>query len=151
MTDRTPSLWPFAATMFLAAFGLNWLWELVQRPAYVETAGRPWRDSLLVACTLGDAAITLGIYGVGALAAGRLRWGLTRRWNVYLTAALLGAACAASIEWRALAFERWTYTDRMPIVPALGIRLWPFLQLTLLVPAALWIAAWWTHRRAHSS
>ena len=37
---RTPEtsrpLWSFFAALVLAAFGLNWLWEMVQMPAYVE-------------------------------------------------------------------------------------------------------------------
>jgi hypothetical protein len=45
MRVRTPEtvrlLWPFFAALVLAAFGLNWLWEMVQMPAYVEmSAGR---------------------------------------------------------------------------------------------------------------
>lgn len=102
--------------------------------------------AVCTAATLGDVAITLGICGIGALSTGRLQWGLEKKWNVYATAALLGAACAAAIEWRALAFGRWSYTDQMPIVLFVGVGLWPLLQLTLLVPIALWIAAWWTLR-----
>lgn len=42
---------------------------------------------------------------------------------MYATAALLGGASAAAIEWPALAFGRWSYTDRVPIVPVLDIGL----------------------------
>jgi hypothetical protein len=146
--NPTPSLRSFAATMFFAAFALNWLWEVAQMPAYAETAERSWRESVLTCtiATVGDALITLAIYGVGALASARLRWGLEGGWNVYATVALLGGACAVAIEWRALAFGHWSYSDRMPVVLLLDIGLWPLLQLTLLVPAALWIAARWTPR-----
>lgn len=90
--------------------------------------------------------ITLGIYGIVALATGRLRWGAERRWNAYAAAALLGAGWATATEWLALAFGGWSYTEWMPVVPVLGVGLWPFLQLTLLVPAALWVAARWSPR-----
>ncbi len=148
IADRTRSLWPFVARVILAAFGLNWVWEMAQRPAYAEMAGRPWRETVLgcTVATAGDAVITLGIYAMGALAARRLRWGIGGGWNVYATAALLGGASATAIEWRALAFGRWSYTESMPVVPVLVVGLWPFLQLTLLVPAAFWIAARWTKR-----
>lgn len=43
------------------------------------------------------------------------------------------------MEWRALATGRWSYTDGMPILPVLGVGLWPVLQLTLLTPIALGI------------
>ena len=145
----SPALRSFFAALSLTAFGLNWLWEMAQMPAYAEMAGRLWRDTALrcMQATLGDVAITFGIYGVGALAARQLRWGTTGRWNIYATAALLGGACATAIEWRALASGRWSYTDSMSIVPVVGVGLWPLLQLTLLVPLALALARWWAGRR----
>lgn len=148
MPDSPRSLCAFVIVLPIAAFGLNWPWEMVQMPAYTELASVSWRDTVRICtvATLGDATITLGIYGVGALATGRLRWGLEKAWNVYATAALLGGACATAIEWRALAFGRWSYSDRMPIVPVLGVGLCPLLQLILLVPAAMWLAAWRTRR-----
>lgn len=150
MPESRRSLWTFLTVLPIAAFGLNWPWEMLQMPAYTELAGVSWRESVRICtvATLGDAAITLGICGVGAIATRRLRWGLEGGWNVYLTAALLGGACAAAIEWRALAFGRWSYSDRMPIVAVLGVGLWPLLQLVLLVPAAVWIAAWRARRRS---
>lgn len=146
--EHIRSLRSFSAAMLIAGFGLNWLWEMLQGPAYVELPRLPWRERLIV-CTiaaLGDAAITLGIYGIGALAAGRLRWGMSGGWNVYATGALLGAATAVAIEWKALAFDLWSYNEHMPIAPFAEVGLWPFLQLTLLVPASFWIAVWWSRQ-----
>lgn len=134
--------WPFLAALSLSALVLNWFWEMIQMPAYNELAGRSWSEAL-VPCTLatfGDVAITLAIYAVGAVAAGRLRWGMSGGWNVYTAAALLGAASATAIEWGALGSGRWSYSESMPIVPVLGVGLWPLLQLTLLVPASIWLA-----------
>jgi len=147
-TEHPRRLWSFFAALSPCAFGLNWLWEMVQMPAYAEMAGRSWWDSLMVCtvATLGDVGITLAAVGVGALATGQLLWGMTRKWNVYATAYLLGGACAVAIEWRALASGRWTYTEYMPVVPLLEVGLWPLLQLSLLVPAALGLAAWWSRR-----
>jgi hypothetical protein len=142
-------LWSFFIALFVTAFGLNWLWETVQMGAYAQTADRPWHTVALlhILPTLGDVAVTFAVYGVGALAAGQFRWGLTGKWNVYATAALLGGACAVAVEWKALASGRWSYTDLMPVVPVLGVGLWPLLQLTLLVPLALWVASCWSGRR----
>src|SRR3989442_115376 len=90
-TSRLP--W-FLAALCAAAFAFNWPWEMAQMPAYAEMAGRPWGETLwpCTLASLGDVAATLAIYGVGALAAGQLRWGTDGRWNVYTTAALLGGA-----------------------------------------------------------
>jgi hypothetical protein len=83
-------------------------------------------------------AVTFAVYGVCALAAGRCR--LAGRWNEYTAAALLGGACAVAYEWKALASGWWSYSNRMPVVPLLGVGLWPLLQLTLLVPLDFWLA-----------
>jgi hypothetical protein len=128
--------WLFFAALGVAAFALNWLWEIVQMPAY-ELPARPSISTALanVVPSLGDVAITFAVYGVCAFVAGQ--WRLAGRWNEYAAAAFLGGACAVAYEWRALASEWWSYSDRMPIVPLLGVGLWPLLQLTLLVPVAL--------------
>lgn len=148
-TETSRPSWSFFFALFLAAFGFNWLWETVQMGAYAQMADRSWYSVALlhVVPTLGDVAITFFVYGVGSLAARRLLWGTTGNWNVYATAALLGGACAVAVEWKGLLSGRWSYSDRMPVVPVLGVGLWPLLQLTLLVPLALWVAARWSGRR----
>ena len=87
-----------AADLALSAFALNWLWEMLQMPAFVEMAGRSWAETALpcARAAVGDVAMTLVIYGLGALAARNWRWGLEDWWNVYLTAALLGGVFAAA-------------------------------------------------------
>lgn len=151
MTVEAPRpIGTFAAVLALTAFVLNWAWEMAQMRAFAEMASRPWWQTLwpCTRASLGDVLATLVVCGVGALAAGQPRWATTGRWNVYTTAALLGGAWAVAFEWFSRVTGRWTYTDRMPVVPLLGVGLWPLLQLTLLVPAALWIARRWARRTA---
>ena len=140
----------FIAATVLASLVLNEIWEMAQMSAYVETAGRSWTSTLAL-CTraaVGDVGIILGICAVGTLAAGDLGWGLRGMWNVYATAALLGLVCATLVEHAALAAGRWSYTERMPVVPVLAAGLWPLLQITLLPPLTFWIAQWWAGRSA---
>jgi hypothetical protein len=145
----TSSVALFCATLGVSSFALNWLWEMLQMPAYVEMAGRSWAQTagLCTRAAFGDVVLTFGVFGLGSLAAGRLRWSSDGEWNAYAAAALIGATFATVIEYHALAMGRWSYTNYMPIVPALGIGLWPLLQLTLLAPAALWIARHCCRRR----
>lgn len=140
----------FVATMMLSSFVLNELWEMVQMYAYVETSGHSW-ISTLGFCTraaAGDAGIILGIYATGALVAGDPGWGLSGRWNIYVTAAVLGLVYATLVEHAALAAWRWAYTERMPVVTVLGAGLWPLLQMTLLPPVTFLFARWWAGRIA---
>jgi hypothetical protein len=87
--------WLFFAALGVAAFALNWLWEIVQMPAY-EPPARGWASTALahVVPSLGDVAVTFAVYSACALAAGRCR--LAGTWNEYTAAALLGGACVGS-------------------------------------------------------
>jgi hypothetical protein len=149
MPTRENTIWSYLAILGSTAFGLNWLWEMVQMPAYAEMVGLSWQQTVLpcTLATLGDTAITLAIFGVGALAAGRLKWACDGRYNVYLVASLLGAAGAVAYEWKALASGRWSYSEKMPIVPVLDVGLWPLMQLAALVPGAFWLANVWAARK----
>ena len=138
----------YGLSLAVAAFCLNWPWEMAQMRAYVEMARQSWQETVLpcTIATVGDVAITAAIYGIGALACADLRWA-HGRWNAYLASALLGTACAAGIEWKSRLEGRWSYSPAMPVVPVLNAGLWPLLQLTLLVPLALGLAEWWSRSR----
>ncbi|MEX2121531.1 MAG: hypothetical protein WD847_18220 [Pirellulales bacterium] len=146
-------VWIYLSTVSAVAFVLNWAWEMAQMPGYAEMAGRPWSETLW-RCTMaagGDVAVTLGVYGVGAMAAGCMRWGQRGSWNAYAAAAVMGAVAAAAIEWQALGAGKWSYNDRMPIVPLLDVGLWPLLQLSMLIPMAMLMARALVSMRASAS
>lgn len=138
----------FFATFSIVAFVLNWLWEMIQMPAYARMETQTLRQaaSICTIATLGDVGISLAIYFLGALAFRHLLWALKNSWTVYFVLALLGLISAGFVEGRALAAGRWAYNAKMPIVPYLHVGLWPLLQLTILVPAATWIAVRWFNR-----
>ena len=148
-----PSVLSFLAALFVTAFVLNWSWEMIQVPAYATMAEFSLFERLRIVtvASFADAAITLGIYGLGALLTRQARWAMKGKRKHYLVFGLLGAAAATIIELRAIASGYWAYADLMPVIPVLGVGLWPFLQLTLLVPAALWIAVWWSRRSYNSA
>ena len=151
--EQVTSLSRFFLILAAAAFVLNWIWEMAQMPAYTEMAGLSWLATTrrCTVATIGDVAISLAIYSMGAVAANTVLWGVRPRWNIYAFAALSGAVWAVGVEWWAIATERWSYNGRMPITPMVGIGLWPFLQLTVLVPAAIGIAARLARNRVPSA
>jgi hypothetical protein len=140
----------FFAITVLVSFVLNEIWEMAQMSAYVQTAGHSLMSTLVFCtrATVGDVGIILGIYAAGALAAGDPGWGLRGRWNIYATVAVLGLAYAALVEHAALTAGRWSYTERMPVVPVLDAGLWPLLQMTLLPSLTFLFARWWVGRGA---
>jgi fatty acid desaturase len=132
----------------LSSFVLNELWEMAQMPAYAETAGRSLSRTIgpCSRAAVGDVGITLGIHTVIALAVCDLGWTLRRRWGASAAAAALGLACAILVECAALAAGRWSYTEQMPVVPALDAGLWPLLQMTLLPPFTFLVPRKWVGR-----
>jgi hypothetical protein len=133
--------WIFFGTLLCSAFLLNWAWEVAQAGAYAPHGTQSEAMRRCTFATFADAAITLGLYAIGALAAKRLYWGLRGGWNVYLTCALLGFIHAVLVEKQATASGRWSYSSHMPIIPVLEVGLLPVLQLTFLVPLSVWIAS----------
>ena len=127
----------FCGVLSVIAFGLNWIWENGQMFAYSAEAGDSWAKSLFF-CTLasiGDAIVTTAIYVF-------LKFLMKSRGaEFYLSAAFLGAACAVGFEWFAFRFGLWSYGERMVVLPVLGVGLLPFVQLTLLVPSAIWLTS----------
>ena len=133
----------YVAALLAVSFGVNWVWEVAQMAAYAPAPGRSRAGEFLI-CTLaaaGDAALTLFVFDAVAVVKHPGRWVWDGGWKAYGAAALAGGALAVLIERLALAAGYWSYAAAMPRVPVLGVGLLPFVQLTLLVPFALWAAA----------
>lgn len=152
ITKLLPSRWLFIARLFLISFALNWAWEMSQMIVYSGFQNRSMLQRILICtvATFGDAFLTLGIYTIARFIARLSRRETKNAWKLYAAAMLLGAACAVIIERIALLSGHWFYTNQMPSVPLLGVGLWPFLQLALLVPLAVWIALKWNTLRSAS-
>src|SRR5882724_3567784 len=107
---------PFKLSLLIAlliiSFGLNWIWEMAQMPAFVETVGRSWRQTALQCAvfSLGDAALILIIYGIVVVAARRIA--KIKGAKFYLLVSALGAVAAVLIELVANAMGSWSYSER---------------------------------------
>jgi tellurite resistance protein TehA-like permease len=66
----------FFATLSIVAFVLNWLWEMIQMPAYARMDTQTWKQAapICTIATLGEVGISLAIYFLGALVFRRRRW-----------------------------------------------------------------------------
>lgn len=134
---------PIVGRLALVAVLLNWPWEMAQMSAYAEMAGRPWASTIwrCLRASAGDAALTVFAASLGLRISRQPPW-------AYAAAAAAGAMTALLVEWTAVSVGAWSYNQRMPTVPLLDAGLWPLLQLTILVPAALWAATRSLGRRA---
>jgi hypothetical protein len=136
------SAWLFAS-LFVAAVAVNFAWEMAQSVLFAPMGGWARATSRCAAASVGDGLIVLAIAAVGGLLFRRADWFLRPRAGGYLFAATLGSAVAVLMERRAIATGRWTYTDAMPLIPALEVGVVPILQLVVLPPLAFSVAARW--------
>ena len=124
----------------LWAAALHGAWEYAQCPPFYDmgTMTGLRHHALMIAATIGDVPITLGV----AAAAERLTSERdVRETTARGTAAMLGAGlvAAAGLEWGAQKLRLWRYTERMPTVRVLDheVGLAPIVQVTAL---AVWLA-----------
>lgn len=142
------SLKKFLSVLAVAAFGLNMLWELAQVFAFssLDDAAGFEIFILVTIASVADAFITLAAFLIVALIRRKSGWQESAKTSDFLIFAVVGAVSAILIETVAISRGVWTYGDYMPIVPLLEIGLLPFLQLTVLLPAALLVVLWWCRR-----
>ena len=138
----------FFGILAVSAFGLNLLWEGIQMSLYssLDETSVFTKIIIHIAASLGDAVITLGAYLLIALIRWDVRWWQAARFRDFFIFAVFGAISATLIELVAINRGIWIYGSDMPIVPLLNIGLLPLLQLTILLPTALWFAFKWCGR-----
>ena len=145
---RECSLKKFLFVLWLAAFGLNVLWELAQVFAFssLDKASAFETFILVTVASVADALITLAAFLIVALLRRNWQWRKSAGVSDFLIFGIVGMVSAVLIETIALSRGTWSYGDYMPIIPLLKIGLLPFVQLTVLLPAALGISLRWCRR-----
>jgi hypothetical protein len=126
-------------------FITQWLWEMLQMPAYADLANQSWERtaSTCALAAFGDLAIVAFVYALLALKNRDWRWGLMPGRTDYVIVALICGGMAVAIESLATTRGQWAYTDAMPRLPKTEVGLLPFLQLSFLVPLTLAISHCW--------
>lgn len=128
--------------IFVVAVLFNYPWELAQTPLY---EGMGDFSRMLWHCfsaSLGDGALVLLIFGTGWATLGRQDWFVRPGARGYAVMLAAGLVIAVAVEWAAVrAAGSWTYNDRMPVVPALGLGLAPIAQMLLLPPLIFRVVA----------
>lgn len=88
-----------------------------------------------------DAAYVLALYWIIAKATHDRAW-IYRLTGPRVVAVLAaGFVCAAFVEWFALSTGMWSYNQRMPVLPVLGVGISPLIQLMFLTLATYWLSA----------
>jgi len=133
--------------VFIVAVLLNYLWELAQAPLYVGlknyNAGVFWHCFV---ASLGDGIMVLLIVATGWIVLRQSDWFLRPGVRGYLVILMAGLFLALLVEWVAVhILGRWEYSDKMPMVPMLGIGLVPIAQMLILPLLIFRIVATWSY------
>ena len=135
--------WRTIVTIFVVSVMVNYPWELVQTPLY---EGMDDFSRMLWHCfpaSLGDGLLVLLIFGVGWLLTGQQEWFINPGGRGYTIMLASGLVIAVAVEWVAVQIAgQWDYSERMPIIPLLGIGLAPVAQMLLLPPLIFYVVVW---------
>lgn len=138
--------WSWLVGVAVASFGLNYLWEMMQMPAFITGAGQPFPDGIAFAAkhcflpTLGDVLVACGTLAVGWIVYRQVDWihRLSTRDVLIISFALVLIAFLVEVA-NVHILRRWGYGPLMPVVPILGVGALPLIQLALLTLVSFWI------------
>ncbi|TSC86100.1 MAG: hypothetical protein G01um10148_606 [Parcubacteria group bacterium Gr01-1014_8] len=135
------SLYATLTLIVLVSFTLHLAWESWHVHLYTGyeswTLGMP----VVLMATIGDVLYTLGAFALVSGIRRSLDWIHEMRMSDYLALVALGFLIALFVEYKGLALDRWQYLPEMPIIPILGVAVSPILQMSLLLPATLFIVS----------
>ena len=141
MKPAAPAMPEWNVAVF--ALLLSFPWEVLQAPLFAGMANAPHVEVIkgCLQATLGDMVIMLIAYGSISLLARNRRWVLAPSRRQLALFIAIGVAITAAIEWLATRghwVERWAYSQRMPVVPGVGIGLAPLVQWIVLPLLVVW-------------
>ena len=124
----------------LTSFVPHFIWENLHASLYAEY-NYFMKSIYFLACTLGDVILTFIIYGLVAAVLKDRFW--IRNFNLkILTVVIIMAAVVSLIaEWVAIELDFWSYNEKMPIGPLLGVGISPFLAIVINPTLSFFLAS----------
>jgi hypothetical protein len=154
-TEQTPppgSIDGLARPLWLAALRRyllmvvagNLVWEILQLPGFADwrEGGWSWLAFIVAIGTAGDLLIATTSLVLGLIVFGDEQWpaGRTSYWRVAMAAGAFGVVYTTYSEWRhAVVLRHWTYSALMPVVPGLGVGVFPLLQWIVIPGTAFYL------------
>jgi len=123
------------------AFFLHIIWENAQAPLFAEYLSLGQHFPKCLWATIGDIVFTLLVYLGISLLKNDFGWITRLSGKDIAVIAVMGFFWAIGIEQRAFLFEKWNYTNAMPIIPYLLVGLTPILQMTFLLPLSFYLTS----------
>jgi hypothetical protein len=88
-----------------------------------------------------DALMTVFLYLAVGLSVKNIYWGRKFGNKRLLILLVLAGLWSIFVEYHAVQVaHRWAYAPSMPLLPVLGVGLWPLLQMLIIPPLAIFLA-----------
>lgn len=129
----------FIFLLCVVGFFLHLFWEYFQCGPYFLHLQIPASFSAMIMAALGDLIMMVIVYLFVSVTFRSFSW-FKRDWNFQVFRVLVAASIALAIivEIWAISTGRWTYTDKNPLIPILGVSVLPVLQMALINPIAMY-------------
>lgn len=119
------------------SFLLHILWERLHIVLYTGYESLEGMLPVYLFATIGDVFYTLLVVFLIAVVRRDRAWMEKIRTKDYATLAVIGCTVAVYVEAKARIYERWAYTDAMPVIWGFGLS--PLIQMTVLLPLSVYI------------
>jgi len=126
-------------SLFAIAFVFHLIWENSQAPLFTGYSSFGQHLPICFLGTIGDVAFTTAVYIGIAMLKNDFGWIVRLGKKDIFVLAVIGFFFALGIEWRAILFDRWSYTEAMPIIPYFQVGLAPIIQMSILLPLSFYI------------
>lgn len=123
----------------ITAWVMSFLWENLHAGLYKDFAPQMAKLAYL-GCSLADVVLVLIIWKTTAWLLHNPTWGRQATRMSYSVATIVAATLSYFAEKTSLLLNLWRYTDKMPLVPLLGIGLSPWLAI-IVIPLSSFIIA----------
>lgn len=123
----------------LISFALHFMWESAHVPLYTGYKGLSGDIPMSLWASIGDVLYALAAVALLTIGKGRADWLSEARIIDFCVLAVFGFLIALGVEYKAFVLGRWAYTSAMPVIPYLHVGLSPILQMTILLPFAVYL------------
>lgn len=114
----------------LISFVFHFFWENLHASLYDEY-DYFMKSIYFLACTLGDVMLTCIIYGLVAAVLKDRFWIRNFNFMTLPVVIIMTGVVSFIAEWVAIELDFWSYNEKIPIVPLLGVGLSPFLAVVI--------------------
>ncbi len=146
--SRSTSFRQQLVSLYTVAVLINYPWERAQARFYIGLGGDDVEWWLCLFASMVDGLLILVMWCWGSFVLHQRDWYEAPGVRGYVVMVTSGVVISMCVEIATVYLMHWwSYSERMPLVPGLGIGVIPLAQMVVLPPIIFALAAAWNQRR----